>query len=547
MALKVYTFFVLALITGMTGLAGDAFAQEITIETSADDHDNNFFGEGVLRVVVTDPDADDDDTIEVLFVEIHADPDVAGSTSEDIAVPETNDGSGRFEFFLVHVNATAVGPDELNALNSAGVEGDGTCLTDCAPFVTFGPGGDIDIDTDLYEEVRFEISADNTEVVVDYEETAGTLTLDRDSYGTTSFVYVSVNDQDANLNPFENDEFVVDPETDPNADLFVFQGGTFEEAVVFRETGDNTAVFEGRYRLGASMIADSESLALTLLEKANYSANLTAFENDSNNADEISFTIGNADGTMNIEDGQQEPVTWDPTLILDKDSYTVGEIVHATITDQDANRNSDASDSIQVQISSGSDRVDVSAFETGADTGVFEAIFHFAAETDEQSGRIKPGGSATITYIDERPADYFEKIQAGKNPQKEFSVELDIQLPVMTGVKATGITPPVARDASGGSGPYEIGDSVTLSVTISNNNDNLQPFVALLEVRDSKGVTVFLALQSGTLESSGSTDIGVLWQPDQAGAFEVRTFVVTGLDLGREVLSQIASSDIIVT
>jgi hypothetical protein len=60
-------------------------------------------------------------------------------------------------------------------------------------------------------------------------------------------------------------------------------------------------------------------------------------------------------------------------------------------------------------------------------------------------------------------------------------------------------------------------------------------------------VTVFLALQSGTLESSGSTDIGVLWQPDQAGAFEVRTFVVTGLDLGREVLSQIASSDIIVT
>jgi hypothetical protein len=71
--------------------------------------------------------------------------------------------------------------------------------------------------------------------------------------------------------------------------------------------------------------------------------------------------------------------------------------------------------------------------------------------------------------------------------------------------------------------------------------------VALIEVRDSGGATVFLALQGGTLEPSGSTQIGVLWQLDRAGTFEVRTFVVTTIGAGGEVLSPVASSEITIT
>lgn len=510
---------------------GSSFGQEITIRTSADIHDSRFFGEGILQVMVTDPDAEDDSTVEEIEVDISGQPDTGTTGSDSILVPETSSGSGRFELFLAHVDASAVGPDDLDSANTAGVEGDGTCVADCAPFVTFGPGGQIDLDADLYEEVTFEIRTDNAEVEVTYEESAGTLGLDRNSYGTTSFVYIKVADQDANLNPFENDEFTVDPQAGPNDDLLVLGGGTFEDAVVFRETGDNTAIFEGRYRLGESMSVDSESLVLTFFDKANYNATLAAPENDSNNTYEVSFTVGNSDGTIDIGGGEPAVLTWDPVLASDKSSYVLGENVRITITDPDANVHSDMADSIELKVSSDSTEDELTATETDAKTGTFEAVFQIAEETD-----------VTVTYTDERPADYFDKVQAGQSPEKDFRLEINIEPPLKTGIDATDVAAPLSEDASGESGPYAIGDSITVSTTITNNNDNPQPFVAIIEVRDRNGVTVFLALRSGTLEPSGSTDIGVLWRPDATGVFELRTFAITSVGDAAELISLVAVS-----
>ncbi|HEX7032255.1 MAG TPA: hypothetical protein VF172_04575, partial [Nitrososphaera sp.] len=422
--------------------------------------------------------------------------------------------------------------------------GDGTCAIDCAPFVTFGPGGDIDIQSELYEEVVFEITTGNTETKVSYESTIAVLKLDRDSYGTTSFVYISIADQDVNLNPTARDEFIVDPDSNPNSDLLMLDGGTFEDAIVFRETGSNTAVFEGRYRLGESILADSEVLSLTLFDKANYRASLAVPENHSNNIDEITFTVGNTDGTMDIG-GETQLVTSDPVIEADKDLYMLGDSVHVTIVDQDANVNSGAIDSIQVRISSKGTEIMLAALETGANTGTFELSFELAEETDVAAYRIEPGDSAIITYTDERPADYSEKVQAGKSPEKEFALEIDIQLPDRIGIDATEVAAPVAEDAAGEGGPYHVGSSVTLSTVVANNNNEPQPFVALIEVRDSDGVTVFLALQGGTLEPTGLADIGALWQPDQTGMFEVRAFVLSNI-IGGVVLSPVASSEIAV-
>jgi hypothetical protein len=545
--LRLLPCFVLAIIlVTPIGMAGNAFAQQIAIETSADDQDSRFFGEGVLQVVLTDPNADDDNSIEEIQVDINADPDSGSSDSTSVTVPETGDSSGRFEFFLVHIDATALGPNDLDPDNSAGVEGDGMCAADCAPFITFGPGGNLDIQSDLYEKATFEIMAGNSEADVNYEETSSVLKLDRDSYGTNSYVYISIVDQDANLNPFENDEFTVEPDNDPNSDLLALDGGTLEGVMIFRETGDTTAIFEGRYRLGMSMNAESESLVLTLFDKANYDATLAAPENDSNDTDEISFTVGNSDGTIDIGGSQQIEPTRDPVISTDKESYAIGESVHVTITDQDANVNSSTADSVQIQVLSGRSQVEISALESAANTGVFMADFQLAEHTDTESGTISPGGTATITYTDERPADYFDKVEAGQNPKKDFAVEIDIQLPVRTGVESTELTAPEIVVADGSSGPYRVGTSLTLSTTLANNNDQLQPFVVLIEVRDNNGVTVFLALQSGVLDPSGTRDVGLLWQPNQAGTFEVRTFAITSVSGEADLLSSPAKSEFIV-
>jgi hypothetical protein len=183
-----------------------------------------------------------------------------------------------------------------------------------------------------------------------------------------------------------------------------------------------------------------------------------------------------------------------------------------------------------LKVSSVSTEIELTATETGANTGTFEAAFRLAAETD-----------LTITYTDERPADYFEKVQAGRSPEKDFRLEIDV-LFAKAGIDATDVTAPLAEGASGESGPHAVDDSITLLTTISNNNDHPRPFVAIIEVRDGSGVTVFLALRSGTLEPSGSTDIGVLWRPDAAGTFELRTFAITSIGDAAELISSVAVS-----
>ncbi len=518
----------------------------ISIKTSSDDHANRFFGEGILQVTVTDPDADDDNNIEEISIEINADG--AGSSSVGITVPETNEGSGRFEFFLRHVDASAVAADKLDPINAAGVEGDGTCVIDCAPLVTFGPGGDLDVDTVLYEEVGFEILAGNNEAVVEYEETPGAVVLDRDSYGTTSYVYISVVDQDANLNPTERDQIAIDPDSDPNDDLLELDGGIIADSIVYRETGDNTAIFEGRNRLGESILVESESVALTLFDKANYNATLAASENDSNDSDQVSFTVGNSDGTVNVGgDGQIGPA-WDPIFLADKASYDIGNTVHVTITDKDANINSGTTDSVQLQVSSTrGEIIQISGLETSTSSGIFEASFLISEETDVESSSIAASGSLTITYTDERPADYFDRLQAGQDPAKEFTLEIDIRLPIRTGIESTQVTTPLITQVTGKGGPYLAGSSLTLSTTIANNNEQPQPFVVLIEVRDSDDVTVFLALQSGTLDPNGFAEIGVLWQPLNQGAFEVRSFAIAEIGTAAGVLSTVAKSDLLVT
>jgi hypothetical protein len=513
------------------------YGEQTSIKTYA--IDERFFGEGVLQVVVADPDADDGNVIEDLTIDFDAKPNAGSAGSISITVPETSDSSGKFEFFLAHEDAVAVGPADLDAINSRGVEGDGTCALDCAPFVTFGPTGDLAVDAELFEDVVFQISAGGDGVEVKYEETEGTLELDRTSYGTNSFVYVFVNDQDANLDPTNTDQFAVDPDNQPNDDLFSLSGGTLDGAITFRETGDNTARFEGRYQLGNSISAVSESPVLTLFEKANYASSLASAENDSNDSDEVSFTVGDSDPLIDV--GGQPVVTFDPVLSSAKSSYAPGESVSVTVSDADANTNANIADTIILELSS--DGVaELSALETGPNTGIFESSFTLGSDGMITGTNVKvENGTMAITYTDKRPADYAQKIENGQNPEKEFSLEID----VITGSDSIVVSAPTVGTSSGAAGPHPLGTQLVLSTT-AKNNFNAQGYVVIIEARDENGITVFLGLQSGTQASDGSSNIETSWTPEAAGNYQIRTFAISSLENGR-VLSAVSISDAIIT
>ncbi|HXV46189.1 MAG TPA: hypothetical protein VD736_05905 [Nitrososphaera sp.] len=361
-------------------------SENVTISTSADDHGRRFFGEGVVQVVITDRNADDDDD-DVIEVEIEAESEGSSRFDSGIfEIPNTNPGSQRFEFFLVHAAsqyADGIADDgtELDPRNGEGFDD----LSDGfdgigAPIIRFGTdaGSGVELDTgdSLYEQVEFEIRYGNKQIDFSYEESKGQLGTDREVYGTDSIVYILIRDQDANLNPTERDSFnVKDADLD---ELFEISGASFVDDVVFEETADNSAIFEAELQLvkadtgsddPAELVFSSSSVSLSLSDMVNY-ADVTGPENDAGSTSDTSFVIENDDGMLD-----------------DVGTIMFGSELKLVLRDNDQNKDSDDDetlvDVVSVRVGNGdtngnsvfnageSDQESVSMEETDDNSGVF--------------------------------------------------------------------------------------------------------------------------------------------------------------------------------
>jgi hypothetical protein len=238
-----------------------------------------------------------------------------------------------------------------------------------------------------------------------------------------------------------------------------------------------------------------------------------------------------------------EVQAFDPEFVADKDSYAVGDRVTVTISDPDANRDSDIADSLtDIRVRSDSDQVgeELSAIETGRDTGVFRLSFGTTGGTASGSISVKQGDDITVVYTDEFPADFEEE---------EEDKDFDFVIPVGGGTTdtTTTVTPPEPQDVTGETlDEISAGQQVVLTTNVVNNNAGSQPFVALIEVRDSSGITVYLAWQTGLLPANGQAQVGLSWTAENPGDYTVRTFVISDL-ASPDVLSKIAETDITVS
>lgn len=62
---------------------------------------------------------------------------------------------------------------------------------------------------------------------------------------------------------------------------------------------------------------------------------------------------------------------------------------------------------------------------------------------------------------------------------------------------------------------------------VTNNNDTEEPIVAIVDVRDASGVTVFLEFIIGTLNSGQTSEMGISWAINEPGQYMIRSFAVT--------------------
>ncbi|NOJ27639.1 MAG: hypothetical protein DA330_06480, partial [Nitrososphaera sp.] len=115
------------------------------------------------------------------------------------------------------------------------------------------------------------------------------------------------------------------------------------------------------------------------------------------------------------------------------------------------------------------------------------------------------------------------------------------------GINATTPSPPMLQNLQGEDLiRIDAGQLGILTTEIKNNNAREQPFTALVEVRSTENVTVYLQWQAGTLLSNGTTMIGLSWTPEESGSYQVRTFVISDFESPRP-LSTVVTSEVDVT
>ncbi|MGI0023683.1 MAG: hypothetical protein ACREA4_00885 [Nitrososphaera sp.] len=220
----------------------------------------------------------------------------------------------------------------------------------------------------------------------------------------------------------------------------------------------------------------------------------------------------------------------------------MGERVTGTISDPDANRKPDIADSLtDIRITSSSDRVgeEISAIETGRNTGVFRLSFSTSSGTEGGTITVKTGDTVSIEYTDDFPADFEEA-----EDDKDFIFNIQIGTGT-TDTTTTASAPGLVDSAGRPIDEPSVGTPTNIATTIINNGDADQPFVAILEVRNAGGVTIVLATVGSTLTPEGQAAVSSSWTPSQPGDYTLRTFVVSNL-ANPIILSKVAESTITV-
>lgn len=219
------------------------------------------------------------------------------------------------------------------------------------------------------------------------------------------------------------------------------------------------------------------------------------------------------------------------TASFDKTSYKFGDQATITVTDRDMNRNPDTIDTLDARIWSDSDRggLFVTLRETGAATGVFEEIMTFTLD-EESSGtrlRVTEGDRIILKYTDSTlpppaalSADGIETVEV-----REIFAEsiFGQETPSMDRAPASE---PVIVDSFGKAvSQIFVGEQILVQSEVTNTQSKKQPFVYILQVKNSEGITESLSWISAQLPANESLKVAQSWMPSGPDEYTVQIFV----------------------
>ena len=362
----------------------------------------------------------------------------------------------------------------------------------------------------------------HAEKIPDYFHPYAPIYTDKQVYSWTDKVHITIDAPSWNENVYGIDSI------GDHMGHFIKISTTGHKLEPYRlvETAPNSGIFVGEVILtGFSHDANGDGQIDAHPRTGGSGPSNGFLEADRDDGLTISFEF--ADGVVITESAR---ISWNQAEIkFDKPSYLPDETVKVQIIDPDMNLNPEAADTISVEASSDSDSAGImaDAIETKESSGVFEATISLTQTGVSSGNRLHaiPDEMIYAKYEDNTlPSPY------GINDSLDVVTDSVLTSETHTLEKvAFGNT--ILTDSLGM--PVQdpkVGQQLQVVSEIQNKQSYEQPFVYLVQVKDSTGTVVWLSWFKGSLTINQKLDVSQSWLPFEASTYTVETFTWKSLE-----------------
>lgn len=360
------------------------------------------------------------------------------------------------------------------------------------------------------------------EPIPDYNNPYAPITTDKQVYSWTDKVHIGIDAPSWN----ENKNGIDSIGDIPGYFIKISTGGHHLEPYKLVETSPNSGLFTGEVILtGFPHDADGDGKIDT--QPRTTGLGPTGGFLETNRDDGITISFEFADGRVLTKSAQ---VRWNEGKIsLDRPSYLPTETAKIQVIEPDMNLNPETSDTIQVEMSSDSDvaGIKVDALETDEDSGIFTANISFTSSDKSSGNRLHAILDDRIyaKYIDHTLPTPFNE-----NDDVDITTEsiLSNNAPSVDRITLENVN----LENSSGMPIQEpiIGQQLQVVAEIKNKQDYDQPFVYLVQVKDSTGTVVTLSWFEGSIKINQKLIVSQSWFPTDPGTYSIETFVWKSID-----------------
>lgn len=360
------------------------------------------------------------------------------------------------------------------------------------------------------------------EPIPDYYNPYAPITTDKQVYSWTDKVRIIIDAPSWNENK-NGIDFIGDEE---GYFIKISTHGHKLEPYKLVETTPSSGIFTGEVILtGFSHDADGDGDIDTQPRTTGTGPTSGFLEADRDDGITISFEF--ADGVVLTQNAQ---IRWNESKIgFDKTSYLPDETAKIQITDPDMNLNPEASDTITVEISSDSDVAGliVDAVETSENSGIFVANVLFTSYDKSSGNRLHAILDDRIyaKYVDRTlPSPYntnddLDVITEAVISTNESSIH---QVTLENVILTDSLGLPIQEPKSG--------QQLQVVAEIENKQDYDQPFIYIVQVKDSANTIVALSWFKGSLTINQKLSVSQFWSPAESGTYAVEIFAWRSFD-----------------